>query len=86
VKTADEGGRKVFINMCGHAKVAAPGNWANGLPEEIQSALDNLDNLSQQQVSRQTSFVLHGLTDFLGARLISVGDRLHKFCPAIITS
>lgn len=53
VKTSDEGGRKVFINMCGHAKVAAPGNWANGVPEEIQSALDNLDNLSQQEVRRQ---------------------------------
>jgi hypothetical protein len=50
IKTTDEAGRKVFINMCGHAKVAAPGNWANGMPEEIQSALDNLDNLSQQQV------------------------------------
>jgi len=50
VKTQDEGGGKVFINMCGHQKIAAPGNWANGkVPDEVQQALDNVDNLSEAQ-------------------------------------
>lgn len=36
VKTQDlESGRKVFINLCGHSKVAAPGNWSG---EEVASA------------------------------------------------
>jgi hypothetical protein len=30
VKTRDEGGRKVFVNVCGSARVAAPGDWASG--------------------------------------------------------
>jgi len=50
VKTADDGGRKVFINMCGSSKVAAPGNWQNGkMPEEVEKALANVDNLSEGQ-------------------------------------
>jgi hypothetical protein len=49
VKTADvPTGRKVFINMCGSDKVAAPGAWKGGrMPDEVSSALDNLDNLSE---------------------------------------
>ena len=30
VKTVDEAGRKVFINVCGSAKVPAPGGWKPG--------------------------------------------------------
>jgi hypothetical protein len=30
VKTRDEHGRKVFVNVCGSPLVAAPGDWANG--------------------------------------------------------
>ncbi len=30
VKTRDQEGRKVFVNVCGSALVAAPGDWANG--------------------------------------------------------
>jgi len=30
VKTRDEGGRKVFVNVCGSPRVAAPGDWADG--------------------------------------------------------
>ncbi|MEW5304573.1 MAG: hypothetical protein WDW36_007175 [Sanguina aurantia] len=30
VKTNDATGRKVFINLCGSDKVAAPGNWVGG--------------------------------------------------------
>ena len=46
VKTADETGRKVFINVCGHCKIQAPGSeWADGVvPEAVERALANLDD------------------------------------------
>ena len=45
VKTIDDAGRKVFINICGHAKIQAPGSeWANGkIPEHVEQALANLE-------------------------------------------
>ncbi|KAJ9522871.1 hypothetical protein QJQ45_023658 [Haematococcus lacustris] len=50
VKTSDASGAKVFINMCGHDKVAAPGNWQGlQVPEEVQAALDNVDSLTDAQ-------------------------------------
>ncbi|MEW5318044.1 MAG: hypothetical protein WDW38_009297 [Sanguina aurantia] len=43
-------GRKVFINLCGSDRVAAPGNWVGGvIPDEVLEALDNTANLSEQQ-------------------------------------
>jgi len=53
VKTQDMAtGHKVFLNMCGHPRVAAPGNWAAGtIPESVQNALDNVDNLSEAEVN-----------------------------------
>ena len=33
VKTIDDAGRKIFVNVCGHAKIAAPGDageWKGG--------------------------------------------------------
>ncbi len=30
IKTVDEKGRKVFINVCGSSSVLAPGGWKNG--------------------------------------------------------
>ena len=46
VKTVDDTGRKVFINVCGHFKIQAPGSdWANGVvPEAVENALANLDD------------------------------------------
>lgn len=36
-------GRKIFLNMCGHDRIPAPGNWKDGkVPEEVTQALDNL--------------------------------------------
>jgi hypothetical protein len=57
VKTRDVTGRKVFINVVSHDRVAAPGNsWSGGvLPDEVQAALDNMDNLSEQQVCASMS-------------------------------
>lgn len=50
VKTNDATGRKVFINLCGSDKVAAPGNWVGGvIPDEVLEALDNTADLSEQQ-------------------------------------
>eukprot|EP00887_Chlorella_sp_A99_P003490 scaffold7.g3490.t1 len=41
VKTADERGRKVFINVCSSDKVAMPGGWAGGeVPAEVRRALE----------------------------------------------
>ena len=46
VKTSDETGRKVFVNVCGHAYVPLPGHWMgeNGketglVPEEVEKAI-----------------------------------------------
>lgn len=39
VKTSDDTGRKVFINICGSEHVPAAGNWAGGVPEEVKQAL-----------------------------------------------
>ena len=46
VKTVDDTGRKVFVNVCGHFKIQAPGSdWANGVvPEAVENALANLDD------------------------------------------
>ncbi|KAF5828217.1 pre-RNA processing PIH1/Nop17-domain-containing protein [Dunaliella salina] len=51
VKTQDVNTKhKVFINMCGHPRVAAPGNWEGGvMPESVQNALDNVDNLTEAE-------------------------------------
>jgi hypothetical protein len=45
IKTCEvESGRKVFINVCGSDRIAAPGGWANGvMPDEVASALEKLD-------------------------------------------
>jgi hypothetical protein len=39
VKTRDEGGRKVFVNVCGSARVAAPGDWASGQARPYRAQL-----------------------------------------------
>ncbi|GBF96758.1 hypothetical protein Rsub_09614 [Raphidocelis subcapitata] len=40
VKTADQDGRKVFVNVCSSDRIPAPGGWADGLPPEaVESAL-----------------------------------------------
>ena len=46
VKTIDDAGRKIFINVCGHAKIQAPGTeWAGGkVPEHVEHALANLED------------------------------------------
>ncbi len=30
IKTVDDAGRKVFINVCGSTKIPAPGGWTDG--------------------------------------------------------
>eukprot|EP00775_Hariotina_reticulata_P008505 gene8505-8687_t len=54
VKTTDNAGRKVFINMCHSTQVPAPGGWTNGMmPEKVQKALEQLGQDSQQQGSTE---------------------------------
>jgi hypothetical protein len=53
IKTVDDKGGKVFINICGSDKVAPPGaRWVDGqVPEEVQRALDQgneADEAAQQ--------------------------------------
>lgn len=45
VKTSDQDGRKVFINICSSAAVPAPGGWASAaaVPAEVASALEALN-------------------------------------------
>eukprot|EP00976_Prorocentrum_cordatum_P116521 1196175-Prorocentrum_minimum.AAC.5 len=43
IKTHDDTGRKVFINVCGDNKIPAPGNWKEGkVPDEVKNALEEL--------------------------------------------
>eukprot|EP01025_Chloroclados_australasicus_P032781 TRINITY_DN3328_c0_g1_i1.p1 TRINITY_DN3328_c0_g1~~TRINITY_DN3328_c0_g1_i1.p1 ORF type:complete len:426 (+),score=53.08 TRINITY_DN3328_c0_g1_i1:107-1279(+) len=51
VKSSDENGRKVFINVCGSDRVAGPGGWQDGkIPDEVQQALSkSSEELSQAQ-------------------------------------
>ncbi|KAG2433462.1 hypothetical protein HXX76_008519 [Chlamydomonas incerta] len=38
-------GGKVFINVCSHDRVTAPGGWSNGvMPDEVAAALEKLQN------------------------------------------
>ncbi|KAK3275296.1 hypothetical protein CYMTET_16565 [Cymbomonas tetramitiformis] len=44
VKTQNDEGRKIFLNMCGSDKLPAPGNWQTGkVPEEVVNALQELN-------------------------------------------
>ena len=46
IKTVDDGGRKVCINVCGHFKIQQPASeWANGqVPANVETALANLED------------------------------------------
>ena len=53
IKTVDDAGRKVFVNVCGHAKIAAPGSkWGKGdaVPEEVQKALVSMEEGTNEGV------------------------------------
>ena len=44
VKCKDDNGRKVFVNMCGSAKVAAPGGWEEGrVPDDILQQMEQAE-------------------------------------------
>lgn len=79
VKTVDlVTGRKVFVNMVGHPKVAAPGNWGGGLmPEEVQKALDNIDDLSNAQVR------VHGIRT---CTALPLSSSTKAFGPSVLPS
>ena len=54
VKTTDDTGRKVFINMCSSNKVAAPAAWANGvMPDNVKQSLENLGE--RQDIAEQAA-------------------------------
>lgn len=44
IKTTEtKTGDKIFINVCWHDRVAAPGGWSNGvMPDEVAAALEKL--------------------------------------------
>jgi hypothetical protein len=43
IKTTDQDGRKVFINMCHSEHVPAPSSWAQGMaPDKVMQALEDL--------------------------------------------
>eukprot|EP00898_Chlorokybus_atmophyticus_P001587 jgi/Chlat1/2429/Chrsp17S02826 len=35
--------KKVFVNICGSARVPAPGDWKSGVPEEVEKAIRELE-------------------------------------------
>lgn len=46
IKTVDEKGRKVFINVCGSSSVLAPGGWKNGQVKALPVSLVFLQLIS----------------------------------------
>eukprot|EP00892_Ulva_mutabilis_P010472 jgi/Ulvmu1/7798/UM004_0027.1 len=50
VKTADENGQKVFINICSNDKISPPSSWENGvMPDSAREALQNLDEVKSEE-------------------------------------
>jgi hypothetical protein len=57
VKTTDDTGRKVFVNMCSNSAVPVPAAWPAGkLPEEVSTAISNLN--SGKEISDQDAEAL----------------------------
>jgi hypothetical protein len=53
VKTQDDEGRKVFINMCSSDKIGAPSSWEGGVvPDAVHEHLQNLENLSESDAQQ----------------------------------
>lgn len=58
VKTQDDAGRKVFINMCGSDKIGAPSAWEGGVvPDAVHEQLKNMETMSEA-VQEQMRFPL----------------------------
>eukprot|EP01023_Acetabularia_acetabulum_P011739 TRINITY_DN15466_c0_g1_i9.p1 TRINITY_DN15466_c0_g1~~TRINITY_DN15466_c0_g1_i9.p1 ORF type:complete len:324 (-),score=39.63 TRINITY_DN15466_c0_g1_i9:778-1749(-) len=73
----DENGRKVFVNICGNDRVAAPGGWEDGkIPEDVQKAL----SVSSEELSQAQQELLRFP--------LSLGERYHdldnKGVPCIV--
>ena len=50
MKTADDTGRKVFINICSSEKVQPPESWEDGvMPDSVRNALNNMEELQSSQ-------------------------------------
>jgi hypothetical protein len=50
VKTADDTGRKVFINICSSEKVQPPESWEDGvMPDSVKASLSNMKEVENSQ-------------------------------------
>lgn len=50
MKTADDTGRKVFINICSSEKVQPPESWEDGvMPDSVRNSLNNMEELGNSQ-------------------------------------
>jgi PIH1 N-terminal domain len=50
VKTTDDTGRKVFINICSSDKVQPPDSWEDGvMPDTVRNALNNMEGLENEK-------------------------------------
>ena len=50
MKTADDTGRKVFINICSSEKVQPPESWEDGvMPDSVKKSLENMEELENSQ-------------------------------------
>ena len=59
VKTHDDTGRKMFVNVCGSPKIPAPGNWKGGkVPAKVQEALEKLAEENGEQGNEALRFPL----------------------------
>ncbi|KAI8476272.1 MAG: pre-RNA processing PIH1/Nop17-domain-containing protein [Monoraphidium minutum] len=53
IKTSDESGRKVFVNVCSSDRIPAPGGWEGGLlPAAVEDALAKADALDSAEALR----------------------------------
>eukprot|EP01024_Parvocaulis_polyphysoides_P003919 TRINITY_DN11017_c0_g4_i1.p1 TRINITY_DN11017_c0_g4~~TRINITY_DN11017_c0_g4_i1.p1 ORF type:complete len:291 (-),score=42.60 TRINITY_DN11017_c0_g4_i1:51-881(-) len=77
VKTSDENGRKIFINICGSDRVSTPGGWEDGkIPDDVKQAL----SVSSEELSQSQQELLRFP--------LSLGERYHdldnKGVPCIV--
>lgn len=50
VKTVEESGKKVFINLCSSDAISPPTSWENGImPDSVRQALHNLDDVKSEE-------------------------------------
>ncbi|KAJ7539140.1 hypothetical protein O6H91_11G078400 [Diphasiastrum complanatum] len=58
VKTTNEKSQKILVNVCGSAKISAPGNWEEGVPKDIEDAINSINDEHNESNAMHIRFPL----------------------------